>query len=51
MIRWSNLQTRCNDRVTQDVYNSLSKEMQDKYKEFSTTKYGSLVFDEYTTMT
>ena len=51
MIRWSNLQTRCNDRISQVVYGHLSKEFQDKYKEFSTTKYGSLVFDEYTTMT
>ena len=51
MIRWSNLESRCNDLISQDLYNSLSKEIREKYEEFSMAKHGKLVFDNYTTMT
>ena len=51
MIRWSNLQTRCNDRISQEVYKTLPEDIQDKYKEFSDTTYGDLEFDEYITLT
>ena len=51
MIRWSNLESRCNDLISQDLYNSLSKEIQAKYEEFSIAKHGEVVFDDYTTMT
>ena len=51
MIRWSNLGSRCNDLISQDLYNSLSKETRKKYEDFSMDKFGKLVFDDYTKMT
>ena len=51
MIRWSNLGSRCNDLISQDLYNSLSEETRKKYEDFSMDKFGKLVFDNYTEMT
>lgn len=50
-VRWSNLESRCNDLISKELYTSLPTSHQKKYEDFSNSKYGKLVFDSYTKMT
>ena len=50
-VRWSNLESRCNDLISKELYTSLPTSHQKKYEDFSNAKYGKVVFDNYTKMT